>query len=229
MAMHTKLLILVCMALAGCSTRETAESTMYADTSAKAIVKVLTAEAVVAELSATEQEAIVAAIAKAIKLASSISVSLHPAIVELSGSDRIETPSVEEAIVSTDSYIIKATMQAGKAEAEVESNNVYRGLISFAVQAAGSGALAWLSGGLLGSGALGLLFARGLKLYNTAKLAIDDQVAYTKDITNITEQDPALRQKRIHSIQETHAALQRRNGTHQDIAKALAKRKAKNA
>lgn len=219
---HVILTITCLMALTGCATRENAKSVKYADTSSKAIVKILTADDVVAQLNnldSSQRNKITDSISKVIKLASSISANLHPAIIELSKGDQIEDQSVDEAVIQTDQYVTKATLQAGRAEAESSSNNSYRQIVDFAVQQASG--LGW-AGLISGTGGIGVLIAgllKGKQIYDATKQAVVDQVAYTKEVSGVTDA------AKIEEIKDRHTKMQKKNGTHRYIADALTKAK----
>lgn len=216
-----RLTLLICLLLAGCGMPETARAAKQADQAVDGIaILVKDSVPVINNIENDEQRRqLQEGLQKVIKLVQSAKVSMQPVLMYLGEGREIKVDTTpEEAVKSTESFVAKAHVQAGRAAVEVEDSLSWSGMfLSFLDPNNLEGWLVGLSTLLFGSGAAGLVVARVVKTIRMHKEAVADAVAFGRKAKALDPKD----QEAIDALKEEEAKRQQARGTKPIIDAAL--------
>ncbi len=215
--------------LTGCSTRESAKALVQADQAVEGAGAVLTAPAVVnavAQLPPDVQQVVTTAIQTSLDLLSSARTSLAPGIAILGQGKPVQVDTTaQQAAAEPKRFIVAAAGQAGRAQQEAEDLAWWRQVGGAVLQVGQAAAGSWLSQALLAAGGLSGVVAIGLKalaVIRTKTQAVQDAVAAGDELAQASPDQVA-------EVKAAHLKRQMANGTHGEIAKALAAKRAQRA
>lgn len=208
------ILALLCL---GCQARQTNIALQQSDQAQEAAQKIVI-ERIAPRLPADVQESVKESMDQVIALLSASRASIRSAIMLTAGGEPLPNPGtmVQDAMDRHQQFISEVSIQAGRAEAEVEQIGWYASIGTMLVkfgQEGGGNLLTMLLGG---AGGGGLLLAGALKYVGRFKTAVRDAVAFGNEAIETNPQDVVQRNILI----ERHKEIQKTNGTQAIIRSA---------